>query len=267
MKLQGKGILISGASSGVGAAIARAAAKAGAAEVRLLAREEVRLRAVAADVEALGGRGICHPIDLSDRPAVEALTISIDAESGAPDILINNAGIGRWRFLHESSAEEIEQAMTVPYLAAAWLTGAFLSGMLARGSGQIVNISSVASRMAWPGTTAFVAACRAMRGLSDALRADLLDSAVGVTHYESGPIDTPFWRNNPGSRERLPGIARLLLPVLSPERVAEAVIKGIEGERRFVVEPGILRLVYAVHAIAPWSIQSLMTRTGYRLSG
>jgi short-subunit dehydrogenase len=136
--------------------------------------------------------------------------------------------------------------------------------MLARGSGHIVNISSVASRLAWPGATAYIAACRAMRGLSDALRADLHRTGIAVTHYESGPIDTPYWQNNPGSRERVPKIARLLVPVLSEEQVARAVIAGVEHCRRVIVVPAMMQAVYLLHALFPGLVQWLMTRTGYR---
>jgi short-subunit dehydrogenase len=155
--------------------------------------------------------------------------------------------------------------MTMPYFAAAWLTRLFVPAMRERGSGHIVNISSVASRLAWPGATGYIAACRAMRGLSDALRADLYNTGVHVTHYESGPIDSPYWHNNPGSRERVPRIAKILVPVLSIEQVAKAVVFGIRRNRRLIVVPSMMKLVYALHYAFPWLVQWLMTRTGYKI--
>src|SRR5262249_1000379 len=89
-----------------------------------------------------------------------------------------------------------------PYHLAPWLTRAFLPAMRARNSGHIVNISSVGSRFVWPGATAYIAARWAIRGLTQALRADLHGCRVGVTLYESAEIESPYWARNPGSLER-----------------------------------------------------------------
>jgi short-subunit dehydrogenase len=266
MKISNKIVLITGASGGIGAAMAKAMIRTGAAQVLLLARSEEGLRKVAGEIEASGGKARIYKVDLSDRAEVENVAQRILGEVGVPDILINNAGSGRWKFLVDTGAEEITQAMALPYFAAAWITRSFLPGMLKRGSGHIVNISSVASRMAWPGATAYIAACRAMRGFSDALRADLYRTGIGVTHYESGPVDSPYWRNNPGSLERVPKIARLLVPVLTEEKVARAVVAGVRGNRRLIVIPGMMKLVYLLHSFFPWLVQWLMTVTGHRPS-
>ena len=264
MEIADKTVLITGASSGIGVAIAEAMRRAGATHVLLVARCEPRLRKVADEIESAGGIAGVYPADLSDPGSVEAVAHRILGEIGAPDILVNNAGSGRWRFLPETQLEEIAQTMVLPYFAAAWLTRALLPAMLERGSGHILNISSVASRLAWPGATAYIAACRAMRGFSDALRADLYGTRIGVTHYESGPIESPYWENNPGSRERVPGIARMLVPALTEEQAAQAVVAGIRGNKRFVVIPGALKRIYLLHSFFPGLVQWLMTRTGYR---
>lgn len=263
MQIRDKIVLITGASSGIGAAMAQAMSRVGAAQVLLLARSLPRLEKVAGEIKSRGGLARVYPVDLSDSAAIEVVTQRILAEVGVPDILINNAGSGRWKFLAETSAAEIVQMMTLPYFAAAWLTRSLLPGMLARGSGHIVNISSVASRLAWPGASAYIAACRAMRGLSDALRSDLYGTNISVSHYESGPIDSPYWQNNPGSRERVPRIARLLVPVLSEEQVARAVIAGIRNKRRIIVAPVMMQLIYFLHSWFPWLVQGLMTRSGH----
>lgn len=264
MDTRNKIVVVTGASSGIGACIAKRMGREGAGRVVLLARDAEKLKQVAAEIDAMGARAHSFPVDLGDAASVARVAQQILEQVGVPDILINNAGSGQWKSLTESSAEEIQQAMVVPYLAAAWLTRELLPGMLKRGTGHIVNVSSVASRMAWPGATAYIVACRAMRGFSDALRADLHGSRIGVTHYESGPIDTPYWRNNPDSRERVPGIARLLVPVLNEEQVARAVASGIRLNCRFIVIPSMLKLVYLLHFLFPWLVQWLMTTTGYR---
>jgi short-subunit dehydrogenase len=229
-----------------------------------LARNTEGLSKIVQEIESEGGKARYYQVDLADAAAVEIISRRILDDVGVPDILINNAGSGRWKFLTDTSVEEIVQDMVVPYFAAAWITKMFLPGMIQRGSGQIVNISSVASRMAWPGATAYITACRAMRGFSDALRADLYGTGIKVTHYESGPIDSPYWRNNPHSRERVPGIARWLVPVLTEAQVARAMVAGIRRNKVTIVIPSMLQLVYLLHFLSPWLVQWLMTVTGYR---
>jgi short-subunit dehydrogenase len=260
MELRGKKALVTGASGGIGAATARALAAAGA-RVMLLARRQPELERVAA---TLGDRAAAvHAVDLADADAVARVASRITADLGTPDVIVNNAGSGQWKFVDETSPAEAVQMMAVPYFAAFFVTRAFLPGMLARGSGHIVNLSSTASRIVWPGAAAYTAARWAMRGFTEALRADLDGTGVGVTLVEAGAVGSSYWDNNPGSRERMPGIARLL-PLLSPDDAARAIVRGIERNRRLVVAPALLRAVYLQHALFPRLVQWLTIRTGYR---
>jgi short-subunit dehydrogenase len=152
MKILGKWVLITGASSGIGAALARAVASARGRPL-LLARREPELRQVA-DSLGPGAEARVYPVDLSDSKAVDDVAARITAEVGTPDVLVNNAGAGRWRFVDETTPDEAIQMMAVPYFAAFCITHAFLPAMIRRGSGHIVNISSVASHIVWPGATA-----------------------------------------------------------------------------------------------------------------
>ncbi len=263
MQIEGKTALVTGASSGMGAAIAHSLAKAGA-QVLLLARREEELNKVAGEIRSAGGKAMVYPIDLTDSQAVEVLAGRINREVGTPDILVNNAGAGQWRFIEETSAEEAREMMAMPYLAAFYVTRAFIPEMLKRNSGHIVNISSVASRFVWPGATAYTAARWAVRGFTEALRSDLYGTGIGVTLYESSQVSSPYWERNPGSRERIPGIGRLLLRTLTPQEVGETVVNGIRANRRLVVIPFMLKVVYLQHFFAPWAVQWLMNATGYR---
>jgi len=263
MDIRGKIVLVTGASGGVGAAVARAMAAAGAAEILLLARNETALAKVAGDIATVGGRARTYVLDLSDPGETTAVAQRILQEVGAPDILVNNAGGGQWKFLDEMTPQEIQSAMTVPYLAAAWLTASFLPAMRRRGSGHIVNVSSAASRLVWPGATAYTAARWAMRGLTEALRADLPGSGIGVTLFESGAIESPYWEHNPGSRERLPGTSKLI-PVLTPDDAGAAIVASVRANKRLIVVPSILKLIYALHYLCPRAVQGLMTWSGYR---
>ncbi len=265
MEIRGNTVLVTGASSGIGAAIAKAMALAGASEVLLLARHEDALNKVAADIAAAGGKARVYSVDLSDPDQIAAVAQRILDESGAPGILINNAGVGQWKFLDDTTPKEIQDMMALPYFAAAWLTQAFLPAMRLRGSGSIVNISSSGSRFVWPGATAYLAARWAMRGLTEALRADLYGSGVGVSLYESGQIESTYWLHNPGSRDRIPKIAKLI-PVLKPEQVADAIVAGVRRNKRLIVIPFMMKAIYLQHALFPAAVQWLMTVTGYRPS-
>ena len=153
--------------------------------------------------------------------------------------------------------------IAAPYLAAFYVTRACLPGMLARGSGRIVNVSSAAGRFVWPGATGYIAARWAMRGFTEALRADLVDTGVGVTLFEAATVRSPYWEHNPGSYERLPKLARLF-PEVTPEEAGYAIRRGIERGRRSVVVPWLLRMLYWQQAITPGLFQWLVTRSGYR---
>lgn len=262
MQINGKIVLITGASSGIGASIAKSMAKAGG-KVVLLARREEALRAVAEEIVQAGGNARVYPVDLADTAAVAAVAQRIQHEVGAPDIVINNAGSGKWRFIDETMPEEAMQMMAVPYLAAFCITRAFLPDMLKRNSGHIVNISSVGSRFVWPGATAYLAARWAVRGFTEALRADLYHTGVRVTLYESGVIDSTYWEHNAGSLDRVPRMGALI-PQLTPEQVGNAVVKGVQRNERLIVVPFMMRMTYWQHAVAPWLVQWLMTVTGYR---
>jgi short-subunit dehydrogenase len=126
-----------------------------------------------------------------------------------------------------------------------------------------VNVNSPASRFTWPGATAYTAARWALRGFTEALRSDLYRTALKVTHFVAGETETPYWETNEESRERLPKIAKLI-PVLTSERAAQALVKGVERNAREVVVPFMMKQVYIQHALAPRVVEWLMRTTGYR---
>ena len=262
MIIKGSLVLVTGASSGMGAAIAKAMAKVGGRLV-LLARRKETLDKVAADISSAGGKARTYPVDLADADAVVAVASRIAQELGTPDIIVNNAGAGRWLFVDETSPAEAVEMMAVPYFAAFNVTHAFLPAMLKRNSGHIVNISSVGSRFVWPGATAYLAARWAVRGFTEALRADLDGTGIGVTLYESGVVKSPYWEHNPGSRERVPKMGNLV-PELTPEQVGNAIVRGVERNKRLIVIPFLMKLTYWQHAVFPRVVQWLMTKTGYR---
>lgn len=243
-------VLVTGASSGIGEATARRYGASGA-NVLLLARNAERLEAVANAIRNAGGTASAFPVDLADARAVDEVAARIEREAGTPDVLINNAGAGRWLPLIETTAEEALTMIEVPYLAAFNLTRAFLPKMLARRSGAVACITSPASFLAWPNACAYTAARHALAGFTEALRADVKGTGLSVTLVVLGVVESPYWEHNPGSREHVPATNPTLVPTLTLEEAAEAIVNGTERRKRMVVKPPIFRALFLLNALFP----------------
>lgn len=263
MKIQGKLVVITGASSGIGEATAKAVARKGGKAI-LLARSKSELERVAGEIRALGGSASIFPVDLSSAGDLSRAAQTIIAEQGAPDIVINNAGAGRWLTVGETGEGDAQQMMAVPTIAAFDLTRAFLPHLLERGSGHFVNVTSVASFLVWPGAAAYTAARWAMAGFTRALQAEVRGSGVSVTLAVFGSVSSPYWTHNPGSEERLPRINGLI-PSLTPEQTARAIVRGIEWNARNIIKPGIFRLLFLLNALFPGTTGMFM-RIGWKRS-
>ncbi len=253
-------VLITGASSGIGEAAAKRYGASGA-QVLLLARNAERLDDVAEAIRRAGGAAAPYPVDLADASAVAETSARIKREAGTPDILINNAGSGRWRPLVETTAEEALAMIEVPYLAAFNLTRAFLPEMLARRSGAIACVTSPASYLVWPNASAYIAARHALLGFTEALRADVRGKGIDITLVVFGTVETPYWEHNPGSRERVPKSNPILAPILSADEAAEAIFRGVEGRKRRVVKPASLRALFLLNAFAPRLVARQLRRS------
>ncbi|MBK9216968.1 MAG: SDR family NAD(P)-dependent oxidoreductase [Uliginosibacterium sp.] len=142
MKIAGKTVVITGASSGLGAALAQRMWRAGAARLILLGRHEARLNQVVRALRADSAYADAVLADLSYEDDVHAVVDWLRAHAGPVDILVNNAGAGAWNFLEDSTFAEIREAMAVPYLAAAWLSGAPCCRRCGNGSAAISSISA-----------------------------------------------------------------------------------------------------------------------------
>jgi uncharacterized protein len=258
-------VLVTGASSGIGEATARRYG-AGGAHVLLLARNAEKLAAIAEAIRKAGGKATPYPVDLSDVAALEETAARIRRDLGAPDILINNAGSGRWLPLVETTAEQALGMIEVPYLAGFNLTRAFLPAMLARRSGNIVFITSPASYFAWPNASAYIAARRAVAGLAETLQSELRGTGLVVTLVVLGPVETPYWAHNPGSRENLPKTNPRLFPVLTPDQAASIIVDGTAQGRAFVVKPGIYRALFVLNALFPRLVARQMRRAARKPS-
>lgn len=259
MDIQGKIAVITGASSGIGAATAKKLAKKGALVI-LLARDQEGLNQVVKDILAEGGKACCYSIDLSQVSNISKLAENILANQGVPDIIVNNAGAGRWLSVEETNPEEAVQMMAVPYFAAFSITHAFLSKMRERNSGCIVNMTSVASYYTWPGAAGYISARWALRGFNNALRAELHNTNINVLLIAAGKVGSAYFKNNPGSEERIPKIANLF-PTLTPDNVADAIVKGIEKNRREIIIPWGQNVTAIFHRMFPWVMEWLLLKT------
>jgi len=262
MEMRNALALITGASGGIGAATAHAMAAAGV-KVVLLARTQSKLDAVAADIRTAGGEAFVYPCDLSDADAVNATAERIKAEVGVPDILVNNAGAGRWLAVEETDAKEAVAMMSTPYFAAFFMTRAFVHEMVRRGSGRIANVNSPMAYLVIPGATGY-AACRcALRGFNDSLRAELRGTGVGVTHLVFGEVTSDYFENNPGSHERIPSIGKMI-PVLTPEKTAEYIVRAIAADKDEIVRPLMMKMILFFARLMPRTSAWLNARTGWQ---
>jgi short-subunit dehydrogenase len=259
-RIEGKLALVTGASSGIGAEIARALAGRGGRLV-LVARGREGLERTAAEIVRAGGGARVMPADLADAAEVERLAAEVLAGTGPPDILVNNAGAGRWRAVDETGPGEARDAIALPYLAAYELTRALVPAMIARGSGHVLNMTSTAGYITIPGSTAYSVARWAMRAFSYQLEEDLRGTGVGVSLLAPSEVDSPYFDHNPGSRERIPKIARLIGTMTEPD-VAVAAIRAIEDEKRELLVPWRARLLVRV---TPTPLMRLLvSRTGWK---
>ena len=214
--LAGRSALVTGATSGIGAATARSLAAAGA-EVLLVARRRRRLERIAAETD-----GHPLPADLSDGLQVKAMTEEVLARlGGAPDILVHAAGVFSLALLHQTPVEELDLGWGVNLRGAFLLARAFLPDMIRRRAGHIVTVGSVAGRKAFPGNGAYSASKFGLRGMHEVLVEETRGTGVRVSLVEPGACDTPLW--DPVDRDRHPG-----LPgrdqMLQPEQVADAIL-------------------------------------------
>ena len=221
----GKRVLITGASSGLGAALARQLAAQNAV-VGLIARRRDRLGEVLADCQRTSPGSAMWVADLADASALRALALRAWDVLGGIDVLVNNAAIPKRRPIAELDPDEVEDVMQVNFFAPMRLTLALLPRMLARGTGLIVNVSSVGGRLGIIHETAYCASKFALCGWSEAMAVDLHGSGIAVKLIEPGPVDTEIW-DHPGSEEPL-----YQGPKVAPDVVAEGIIEAL-GSSKF----------------------------------
>ena len=249
MQLDGSTALLTGATGGVGQAIAQALDAAGA-RVLLSGRrtellEEVRAR--------LGDRAACLPADLAEPGAA----VDLAARAGDVDVLVANAGLPGSGRLDGFTPDEIDRALDVNLRAPVHLTRALLPAMLERGRGRLVYISSLSGKVASSGSSVYSATKFGLRGFAAGLREDLHLSGVGVTVVYPGFVAEAGMFADSGAR--LPR----WVGTVTPDQVAEAVVRGVERERAEIdVAPLSLRAGTFAGSLAPLTVARIQRRLG-----
>jgi short-subunit dehydrogenase len=247
MNLGGRTALVTGASGGLGHAIARGLARRGASLVLTARRAEV-LEALAAET---GGRALA--CDLSDRAGAERL---VD-EAGAVDVLVANAGIPGSGRIESFSVEEIDRALDVNLRAPMILARLMCEGMAERGGGQIVFVSSLSGKAGAAGSSVYAATKFGLRGFAMSLREDLRPRGIGVSTVFPGFIRDAGMFHDSGAK--LPGY----VGTKTPDDVARAVIRAIEHDRSEVnVAPLPMRVGAALAGLAPEAVAMVQRRLG-----
>jgi short-subunit dehydrogenase len=258
MKLQGSVGILTGASRGIGVYIAEHLAKKGVS-LALAARSAGDLKETAERVLAFGVDAIVVPADVTARADLENLVKRANAELGPVDLLVNNAGIEHYVQFAEIDPDEIEHIMSTNIVAAQHLSRLVLPGMIERGRGHIVNISSAAGKTAVPYNTVYSSSKHALVGFSWSLREEVRSHGVGVSVVCPGFVaDTGMFASWSHDQD-----APRVAGTVPPEKVAEAVIKAIESDRaEIIVSGGLGRVVDVFHAISPELTTGVARRAG-----
>lgn len=213
--LKDKVVLVTGASRGIGRAIALSYAREGA-QLIVSGRNHADLEALAEEIRGLDTACEVIPTDLREPEEVENLVERSQTAFGQVDILVNNAGIGSWAPVSQLTLEQYNDMFNVNVRAVFLLTRAILPGMIARGMGHIINIASTSSRWTYPEGTVYCASKFAVLGFNEALAKEVRETGVSVTAICPGQVNT--YLGDSGPEDWTEGM-------LEPEDVADVVIQ------------------------------------------
>ena len=254
-KVNGKTIIVTGASSGIGLTVSKHLAQAGA-HVLLLARTKETLDEVKAEIEANGGKASVFPCDLNDMESIDAVSKEILASVDHIDILINNAGRSIRRAVHESidRFHDFERTMQLNYFGAVRLVLNVLPHMMQRKDGQIINISSIGVLANATRFSAYVASKAALDAFSRCLSAEVHSHKIAITSIYMPLVRTPMIA---------PTKIYKYVPTLSPEEAADLIAYAIV-KRPKKIATNLGRLASITYAIAP-DVNNILMSIGFNL--
>lgn len=254
-KVDGKTIVVTGASSGIGLTVSKYLAQAGA-HVLLLARTKEKLDEVKAEIEAEGGKASVFPCDLNDMESIDAVSKEILAAVDHIDILVNNAGRSIRRAVHESvdRFHDFERTMQLNYFGAVRLVLNILPHMMQRKDGQIINISSIGVLANATRFSAYVASKAALDAFSRCLSAEVHSHKIAITSIYMPLVRTPMIA---------PTKIYKYVPTLSPEEAADLIAYAIV-KRPKKIATNLGRLASITYAIAP-DVNNILMSIGFNL--
>jgi short-subunit dehydrogenase len=255
-------VVITGATSGVGRAIARRFARDGGA-IALIARDREGLDATRKEVENAGAQALVIPIDVADPAAVEAAAQSVEEALGPIDIWVNNAMATVFAWFEDIEPEEFERSTRVTYLGYVWATRSALKRMLPRDHGTIVQVGSAMAYRGIPLQSPYCGAKHAIKGFQESLRTELRakGSKVHLSMVQLPGLNTPQFEH---SRSKMPDVPMPVPPVYQPEVAADAVHVAAHSRRREILVG--VPTVYTVwgNKLFPGLVERFLARTGIK---
>jgi short-subunit dehydrogenase len=250
-------IIVTGASSGIGEATARLFVEAGY-RVVLAARRIERLQVLAENLSAQGGEVLVVSTDVGQIDDIENLVKATIDHFGRIDVLFNNAGIGRFKWLEDLHVNEIEELIRTNLMGTIYTSRAVLLHMIERKSGHIIHMVSIAGLIGSPTYSIYAASKFAVRGFSEALRREVRVYGIHVSGIYPGTVSTEFAAHTQAKRKT--GITTPKALRLSSQDVARAVLNLVKRPRRMLVMPWYMRLAVWINSAFPWFVDWIVEK-------
>ncbi len=264
-QLSNRVVVLTGAASGIGAALAQSLASKGA-QLALIDRDGPALEEVAERVRRTGLVVRSYVADLSDPAAIQRLPQAVLADLGPASVLINNAGITLTGSFEQATAEQFDRVMAINFQAPVGMVRAFLPQLRSSESAQIVNLSSLFGIIGVPGQVAYCASKFALRGFSEALRAELLSTGIGVSVVHPGGIRTRILASadigagmDPQEAAARKTSGQRFLR-MEPGKAAERIVQGIERRENRILVGADARFLELLQRMLPASYGRVLSR-------
>jgi short-subunit dehydrogenase len=258
--LQGKWVLITGAASGIGQALAQEFSAAGS-NIIIVDINEEGMKNTNSQIEARGGKAICIRADMSKVEEIQSLAVRAVKEAGQIDILVNNAGIAIVSEAQNVTIEEWHKILAINLHGPIFLTHCLLPHMIERRSGHIVNIASIAGLIGIPGFVPYCTTKFGVVGYSEALRVELAGYGIGVTVICPGFVSTPIIHSAliKGFDQKLRAVPSMA--TITPQKAAKAIVCGVRRNKAKVLPSTMLvQLVYPLKKIMPGLVEFFLRK-------